>query len=132
MRSEPGGFDVLQLHVLVSGLGRGSVLEQQLPHCTRGLGSPQKAWMQPDRAGEAWPLLCCSTGKPGAASLPFKLGVLVGVPLPSSSPLAIRAVLLPRRSSPRLLLKFIKENFPECSQRCHQPNSLCCSNKMAP
>lgn len=30
------------------------------------------------------------------------------------------------------LFKFIWENFPGCSQRCHQPDSLCCSNKMAP
>lgn len=32
---------------------------------------------------------------------------------------------------PHLLFKFIWENLPECSHRCHQPDSLCRSNKMA-
>lgn len=42
-----------------------------------------------------------------------------------------KSALLSLSFFPHLLFKFIWENLPECSHRCHQPDSLCRSNKMA-
>lgn len=81
------------------------------PHCRAGPGAAQEVW-----AGDGVRGYECTQG-----SLPLHVSCW------KTSLLCCLG-----RSSPRLLCRFIWENLPECSHRCHQPDSLCCSNKMAP